>query len=368
MFRGLLIFAFCAATLFAAEDTSKRTKSFSYRREDLPQGPWSVHVVKIDRSSTNVELQSTLPAGNQIGYAKLSHQVKALRPELGRPLAAINGDYYVTDAPYKGDPEGLQILRGELVSAPRDWTCFWLDAAGKPTMGIVEAKFEATLPSGERFAFGLNERRDDDEAVVYTTAIGPTTLTRGGTEIVIEQSGDKPWLPLRASEDYFGRVAEVKNSGNSATATNKLVLSVGSKLMGKLKMPEVGDIVRITTATKPSLKGVQTAIGGGPAILRAGKFVVKNEPRVRHPRSAIGWNHQFIFFVEVDGRQPDLSVGMTFEELGNYMAKIGCKEAMGFDGGGSAVIWVGGQIMNNPSEGSERGTANGLVLISKDPH
>ncbi|HUS35993.1 MAG TPA: phosphodiester glycosidase family protein [Verrucomicrobiae bacterium] len=368
MFRALLILAFCAATLFASEDVSKRSKSFSYRREELPQGPWSIHVVKIDRSSTNVELQSTLPSGHQIGFAKLSQQIKALPPQFGRPVAAINGDYYETDAPYKGDPQGLQILRGELVSAPCDWTCFWLDPAGKPTMGKVDAKFDATLPSGERFAFGLNERRDDDEAVIYTAAIGPTTLTRGGTEIVIEQSGSKPWLPLRASEDYFGRVAEVKSGGDSATATNKLVLSIGPKLTGKLKMPDVGDIVRITTATKPSLKGVQMAIGGGPAILRGGKFVVKNEPRVRHPRSAIGWNDQFIFLVEVDGRQPDLSVGMTWEELGNYMAKIGCKEAMGFDGGGSATMWVGGQVMNNPSEGGERGMANCLVLLSKDQH
>jgi hypothetical protein len=235
-------------------------------------------------------------------------------------------------------------------------------------MGKVDAKFEATLPGGERFAFGLNERRADDAAIVYSAAIGETTLTRGGTEIVIEQSGDKPWLPLRASEDYFGRVAEVKNGGNSATATNKLVLSIRPKLAGKLKMPEVGDTVRITTATTPPLKGVRTAIGGGPAILRDGKFVVKNEPRVRHPRSAIAWNDQFIFLIEVDGRNPELSVGMTFEEFGNYMVKIGCKEAMGFDGGGSAAIWVAGQIMNNPSEGGERGMANGLVLVSKDPH
>jgi hypothetical protein len=367
MFRRLAIFAVCAATLFASDEVaSKRSKSFSYRRDELPEGPWSIHIVSFDRSSTNIQLHSTLPAGNRIGFVKLSQQIKALRPELGRPLAAINGDYYETQSPYKGDPKGLQILRGELISAPSDWTCFWLDAAGKPTMDRVAARFEATMPNGARFPFGLNEHRDDAEAVVYTSAVGPSTFTDDGLEVVLEQSGSKPWLPLRASADYFGRVVEVNKGGNSATATNRLVLSIGPKLKGKIVPPDVGDVVRITTTTKPSLKGVQTAIGGGPAILRQGKSIVRNEPRVRHPRSAIGWNDKSIFLVEVDGRQPDLSVGMTFEELAKYMAKIGCKEAMSLDGGGSAAMWVGGQIMNNPCEGGERGMANGLVLISKE--
>lgn len=367
MFKGLLILLACVAGLFASDEpSSKRSKAFSYRREDLPEGPWSIHIVRIDRSSTNVELHSTLPKGRRIGFVKLSEQIKALRPEYGRPLAAINGDYYETESRYVGDPKGLQILRGELVSAPSDWTCFWMEASGKPNMGRVEAKFEVTLADGARMPFGLNEHRGDSEAVIYTSAIGPTTQTRGGTEIILERSGSKPWLPLRASEDYFGRVAVVKESGDSATADDRVVLSIGRGLMGKIAKPEVGDVVRITTATKPSLKGVQTAIGGGPAILREGKSVIKNEPRVRHPRSAIGWNDRFIFLVEVDGRQPDLSVGMTFEELASYLAKIGCKEAMGLDGGGSATMWVGGQIMNNPCEGGERGMANGLVLMSKE--
>jgi exopolysaccharide biosynthesis protein len=70
--------------------------------------------------------------------------------------------------------------------------------------------------------------------------------------------------------------------------------------------------------------------------------------------------------VEVDGRQPRLSVGMTYGELAAYMVKLGCQEAMNLDGGGSATFWVYGQVMNSPSEGRDRGMANGLVLIQKD--
>src|SRR5437016_5825154 len=86
---------------------------------------------------------------------------------------------------------------------------------------------------------------------------------------------------------------------------------------------------------------------------------------MRHPRTAIGWNTDSIFMVEVDGRQSHLSVGMTLPELATYKIKLGCANAMNLDGGGSATLWVCGNVMNSPSEGQERPGANALVLVQK---
>ena len=86
---------------------------------------------------------------------------------------------------------------------------------------------------------------------------------------------------------------------------------------------------------------------------------------IRHPRTAIGWNKDYIFFVQVDGRQSGHSVGMTYSELANYMVKLGCQEALNLDGGGSATFWMLGQVINSPSRGQSRDIANGLVLIQK---
>ena len=364
--RLLLIFIFAASVAAADAPAGKRSSRFSYRRDDVASGPWAIHIVKIDRASRNVELQTTLPAGNRFGLVRLSEHVKAMGSSAGKPLAAINGDYYETDAPYIGDPRGLQIMRGELISAPSDWTCFWLDAAGNPTMGRVESAFEIELPNSSKISFGLNERRDDDKAVLYTSAVSTNTLTKEGMEYILERSGTNAWLPLRASSEIIARVAEVNANGNSPTGTNRLVLSIGPKLLEKISTAKVGDTLRIKTTTKPSLNGTTTAIGGGPALIQNGKLLPRKEARVRHPRSAIAWNKQNIFLVEVDGRDPELSVGMTFQELGDYLSKMGCEEAMGLDGGGSATIWVGGQVMNNPAEGNERGMANALVLVAKE--
>ena len=61
----------------------------------------------------------------------LSEQIKSLPPELGEPVAAVNGDFYF-DSKYPGDPRDLQIRRGEIISAPAGHACFWIDPSGNP--------------------------------------------------------------------------------------------------------------------------------------------------------------------------------------------------------------------------------------------
>jgi len=56
---------------------------------------------------------------------------------------------------------------------------------------------------------------------------------------------------------------------------------------------------------------------------------------------------------------------MTFSEFAEYLRKLGCEQAMNLDGGGSATLWVMGNVMNSPSEGQERPGANSLVVVRK---
>ena len=158
------------------------------------------------------------------------------------------------------------------------------------------------------------------------------------------------------------RNARKTTTGNSRLSSNTLVLAVGPSLGRTLPKIEAGATVKVSTATQPSVAGSVSAISGGPGLVHEKKLVY-NHSELRHPRTAVGWNETSIFFVEVDGRQPDLSVGMTYNELGNYMIKLGCHEAMNLDGGGSATLWILGQVMNSPSQGFERSVANALVLV-----
>ncbi len=343
-------------------------RGVSYELFRVQELPWAIHVLTIDRTRQDLELMTTLGRGSKIGLSGLTEQLRLIPSEWGRPVAAINGDFYRTEGePYAGDPRGLQILAGELVSAPADRACFWVDAQGNPRMGEVTGGFAVTWPDGSQTPFGLNEEREGSMAVLYSSAVGASTGTSGGTEYVLERASDGPWLPLSPGMHYQARIRQIRGGGNTPLKPDILVLSVGT--FSRLLSPRgaVGDMLKISTTTKPDLRGVKTAIGGGPVLVRGGQprpgHVHKSMER--HPRSAIGWNQKEILFVEVDGRQRGWSVGMTLPELAEYMVRLGCQEAVGLDGGGSAELWFNGRIMNRPCYGHERQMANTLILVEK---
>ena len=85
----------------------------------------------------------------------------------------------------------------------------------------------------------------------------------------------------------------------------------------------------------------------------------------KNPRSAIGYTADGnLIMVAVDGREGS-SVGMTLMQLANFMKKAGCINAMNLDGGGSTVMYVNGQVENNPAFKGGIAISNALVLSKK---
>ena len=350
--------------------------SVVYRNDRQSNGPWSIHVIRIDRSRADVELHSTLAREAVVGLATLAQQVRGFPSAFGKPLGALNGDFYeVGRGPYIGDPRGLQILRGELVSAPTDQASFWIDSSGAPQMTNVTSRLRVTWPNGARRPLGLNEERSSREVVLYTPRLGGSTRTTGGRELILEKVEDGPWLPLRPGVTFRGKVGGVRYTGNTPLRGEIMVLSLGSALTNSIAV-ELGDVLTISTETSPGLAGVQMAISGGWVLVRGGKLVKIDVPNdsgaykyrsvfERHPRSAIGANNKYIFLVEVDGRQRDLSVGMNLREMAKYMLELGCDTAINLDGGASATMWYAGRVVNQPSSGRDRDIANGIVVVQK---
>jgi hypothetical protein len=340
------------------------TQGITYLHDKIPEVPLSVHVVKISRARKDLELHTMVGNGNTLAMATVSELIKRLPTTQGKPLAAVNGDLYNIDENYPGDPEGLQVMHGELVSGPStNHVCFWIDAEGNPHRDDVRSRFHVTWPDGSITPFGLNEFRPDHAAVIYTAVVGSTTRAQGGWECVLERDGTNVWLPLQLGQAYTARVRETSTAGNSTIPPNTIVLSLGPALLANLPKVEIGTVIKFSTATSPELSGIRTALGGSPTLVRNGKVEEWPGVRLRHPRTAIGWNQEYFFLVVVDGRQLRLSAGMTLPELADYMAKLGCHEAMNLDGGGSAACWLYGNVVNSPSQGRERPSANGLVVL-----
>jgi len=358
-----------------------KPSAISYQHEKVSSGPWSIHVVKFDRSHRDLELRTTLSQETIFGLSTLSEQIRALPQEAGSPMAALNGDFYVVEArnPYLGDPRGLQILDGELMSAPGDQASFWIDATGNPQATNVMSHLKVTWLDGSTTPIGLNEERRDGTAVLYTPRLGKSTRTQGGRELILERAGDGPWLPLQAGREYTARIREARTNGDSPLTNGLLVLSLSPSLLtntSAVTRAEAGTVLKISTATVPDLAGVKTAIGGGYVLVRNGQKQTLDIPKSeaykyrsvgeRHPRSAIGVSGNQIYLVEVDGRQPNLSVGMTLAELGDYMQKLGCDLVLSLDGGASATLWFDGKVRNSPCDGDLRPIANGLVVLKKN--
>jgi hypothetical protein len=88
----------------------------------------------------------------------------------------------------------------------------------------------------------------------------------------------------------------------------------------------------------------------------------------RHPRTMIGVDRSgAIWLIAVDGRQPWLSLGMTFAELTALARRIGLVSALNLDGGGSTTMVVQERfIVNHPSdETGPRAVSDALVVLPR---
>ncbi len=246
---------------------------------------------------------------------------------------------------------------------------------GEPHTATVASHFQITWPDGKVTPFGLNGDRHSAGVELYTPAMGSSTRTMGGRELVLTRATGSPWLPLRLGRTYLGTVQSIREAGNTPLGPDILVASLGPSAVRGLQNVQTGAVLQISTATVPALSGIRTAIGGGPILIQNGRrqkltgaawegYEVSSRFE-RHPRAAVGWNQSHFFLVEVDGRQRDLSVGMTLDELTQFLLKLGCQEAMNFDGGGSATLWHDGKVRNSPCDGYERAIANALVVVRR---
>ena len=148
----------------------------------------------------------------------------------------------------------------------------------------------------------------------------------------------------------------------------------------------LGDTVQLYCRLSPARAKLMEAISGGPRILRDGKVSIEVEKErlsrsfadKRHPRTAIGYSQdeRVLFLIVVDGRDPGYSVGMSLQELAEFMhtrlaefsrAKVNAYQGLNLDGGGSTTMVVNEQVVNKPSDPTgERPVANALLVVAEE--
>ncbi|MGH9038844.1 MAG: phosphodiester glycosidase family protein [Acidimicrobiia bacterium] len=273
-------------------------------------------------------------------------------------LVALNGDFAAVGS---DQPIGGLISGGQLLRSPSDTHHqLSVDSEGKLTAGSFEWS-GSLVPTDLRplRLDGVNVGRADGKTVLYTPAFGPTTETAGpGTSLILRAS--QPAGPLRLGQtSVVELVSLVDETAPVAIPADGAVLSASGPPAGALRdlwtRIQQGEADSWALLRLETPAGVVESLGGSPILLRDGRRWFgdsdDNFIRGRHPRTLVGWNPAGeTLLVTVDGRQPDVSVGMTMAEAADLLLALGATDGINLDGGGSTTFVTSGTVVNQPSD------------------
>ena len=116
---------------------------------------------------------------------------------------------------------------------------------------------------------------------------------------------------------------------------------------------------------------IQEAIGGYIHLVEDGEICSGLNDTTLYPRQTVGVTADGrVITMTADGNQAPASVGLTVQEQAELMLALGCVEAVHLDGGGSCTFGAKAEgsdsfeILNSPSDGSERSISNSLIIVS----
>jgi hypothetical protein len=354
--------------------------------EEAHDGPLVITVLKINPKEKNVRFEAAL--GQDTVWsddATFGREIVSKIVKRRGALVGINTGFF----PFAGNPIGLHIEKGNLVTEPTlNRSFFGQTPEGIPTIGAFryQGKVEITMGNAAcsyKIA-GLNRKPGKgNELLLFTPIFAEKTLPAPDhTEFIVELAEGLP-EKITPNTDYTGTVKEITEGGNTSLTPGMVVLSAGGDAVTFLKQHAMqGQPIKIRLDCLPtdannmiSAENLDWAMAGGPRLLRAGKIEIPLEAEgmsapfstTRHPRTAMGITQKGeVLLVTVDGRQTGLSRGVSLTEMAQILLKFGAVEGVNMDGGGSTTMSLRGGLLNSPSEGIERPVANMLLVYADD--
>ena len=362
-------------------------------QEGTRSGPLEIHVVTVDPAIVDLfpalakapsRTAPTSPPtflerifGGDGSEEKLSRRHFEVQPLSKiaadhRALAAINGGFFSA----AGRPLGILMVEEQLIAAPILNRPALIATYGDTfTIDHPAVAMSLTLPDGSLLRLdGLNQAIRADEAVLYTTHFMRTDDDRQGLHIVV--SGERV-------KELTDRDVDIPRDG--------YVVGVHGPMAEVLKTKiHVGDPLPTTFQMDPSYVRLKYILGGGPELVKQGKIHVTagaekfkaDIANSRAARTALGLDKEGnILLVTVDGRPKKKisesgqemdaaapligSVGMTLQELAEWMKGQGAEDAMNLDGGSSTTMVIKGQVVNHPTLGGEKSISNALIVRTR---
>jgi hypothetical protein len=328
-------------------------------------GPIVVHAIAVAPHAANVQLNSVLADD---ALASGGETVSSMAARTGA-IAGINADYF--DIGRTNRPTNIVVRDGALVRSPRKRYALVVSRFGPPQ--ILEQTLIGTVQLGDH-SVGLDAVNADPGSgtTLLTPAFGTVAPANDTTLVALTPTnGTPPFATYRVTSVVDNTVAQPPG----------YYLAIGLDAYAKAGVPNPGDTIAVNGDLTPiALADLVAAVGGGPLILDNGAWTDdpdgpsggEYEQRIPCSGAAIGADGT-LYLLEVDGRQPQLSVGLTRPEFSALMRAFGAVRGMAFDGGGSSEIAVrtpgetAATLADTPSDGHERKVADGVFVYDTAP-
>ncbi|MEQ1933073.1 MAG: phosphodiester glycosidase family protein, partial [Fimbriimonadaceae bacterium] len=279
----------------------------TYRMEVDPAQPRMIHALRWSPNS-DVRAVPELAGGTifeatpSIGRETISSMAKRTAA-----VAVINADFF----PFTGDPIGLMVRGGELLSLPyKNRSSFaWGPSksfASGPTVATIEIRFASGLPQPiEQF----NEDCKTDSLSLNTPSAGVAKAKATGTHAIIKVIGGT-W---KVGTTVRGEIEQIVTGQDIPIPAGKCILTAcgtSSAFVAGLK-PGATLEIDLNVGDFDWTK-LDNAIGGGPNLVSRGLISTDSAAQTfnadfsdkRHPRTAMGRTAEGdLLFVAVDGRQ-----------------------------------------------------------------
>ena len=290
-----------------------------------------------------------------------------------RVVGAINGDFYDTATGY---PLGLLVSGGEILSGSSNYYAVGFRADGSAVMGSPNLKITATTRGQALSLAAINKPRVENGGITMLTYDFRTDHTTGTTTAGVSVLATILSGTAAIGGEMLLRVDQVVEDTSALTiGENQVVLTTSltgyAQGLTTLRSMVPGETFTVSFTANPEWMGVTEAIGAMYLLVNNGTAIQGGFPSGNAPRTAIGLkaNGEVVLYT-VDGRQSGYSMGSSMNVLAQRMAELGCVTAICLDGGGSTTMVSAtpdssvSQLINSPSDGSQRKVSNHLLLIA----
>ncbi|MEO8041443.1 MAG: phosphodiester glycosidase family protein [Acidobacteriota bacterium] len=372
-----------------AQDWQTAHPGVEYARVDhkIGDAPIKINLLRLDLTKVRLDVHHAFE--KVIGVEPTS--VIAARHNA---TAAINGGFFRLDkSEFAGDPAGLLMIDGHLLSESEkdratlivsnlknETHAFFGHYATKTWIRVGEYDTPIALS-------GINRERKNGEAIIYDASLMRPQRQPGDLEVWLSKCTHREYD--RRSSDRFIDCKDVQVIRDVAAIpkpqTPEFIISleptfVDSKaICERIGALDGGHKRKIVIGTRMNedtnyfgFTDLVDVTNGVAQLIKDGKIDItweqekasKSFAEMRHPRTAVAKVKDGKFLmITVDGRQPGVSVGMTLQELAEYLLSLGATDAMNLDGGGSTTMFLDGKVVNTPSDKEgERKVSDAIVV------